>query len=119
MPVIQIPCLPVTSHLHTTVPEIKTHVEGCGAIGEYLANTFYGYSEDHFGWSKVIWDISATAWLVNSAWVPTVVEHSPILTDQVTWSRDVRRHFIRTATSVDRDEIFRDLFRKLQGQTQK
>jgi hypothetical protein len=39
--------------------------------------------------------------------------HSPVLTDQVTWSVDQRRHFIKMATYVHRNPVFGDLFRKL------
>ncbi|MBT3273745.1 MAG: nucleoside hydrolase, partial [Spirochaetales bacterium] len=85
VPVVQIPCKPVTSHLHTTIPEIEAHVNGKSEIGTYLAEIVKGYSDDHFCWSKVIWDIAATSWLIKPSWVTTVLEHSPILTDQVTW----------------------------------
>lgn len=113
--VVQIPCHPVTSHLHTTIPEIEAYVEGRGAIGDYLAGIFKEYADNPVGWSKVIWDIAATSWIVNPEWVPTVLEHSPILTDHVTWSRDPSRHMIRTAVSINRDEILRDIFAKLEA----
>ncbi len=71
------------------------------------------YSQGREAWSKVIWDVTGVAWLINPAWVPTHIIHSPILTDQVTYSEDLSRHFIRMAYSVDRDAIFRDLFSKL------
>lgn len=112
---VQIPCHPVTSHLLTTIPEIERHVAGRGAIGDYLTEIVKGYATETVGWSKVIWDIAATSWVINPSWVPTVLEHSPILTDQLTWSRDPSRHLIRVATSVDRDSIFRDVFAKLAG----
>jgi len=112
-PLVHIPCLGVTSHLLTTVPEVERHVEGCGEIGRFLAERFKEYSADHFAWSKEIWDISAVAWLINDEWVPTEIVHSPILTDQITWSFDPSRHLIRNATFVRRDPIFRDLFTKL------
>lgn len=113
VPLVHIPCSGVSSHLLTTVPEIECWVEGQGAIGDYLAAIFKAYHADHFGWSKVIWDVAAIAWLINSAWVPTEIVHSPVLTDQLTWSFDRSRHFIRSATHVKRDPIFRDLFTKL------
>ncbi|MDZ7356994.1 MAG: nucleoside hydrolase, partial [candidate division KSB1 bacterium] len=40
VPLVQIPCLGVASHLLTTLPEIEQYVAGRGAIGEYLAETF-------------------------------------------------------------------------------
>ena len=113
VPLVQIPCSGVSSHLLTTVPEIERYVEGQGAIGDYLASIFKAYHADHFAWSKVIWDIAGIAWLLDASWVPTEVVHSPILTDQLTWSLDRSRHLVRFATNVKRDPIFRDLFTKV------
>ncbi len=113
VPLVQIPCMGVTTHLHSTVPEIERYVQGQGDIGDFLAETFKSYSDDHFGWSKVIWDIAAIAYMLDASWTPTDLIHSPILTDQVTWSVDNSRHFIRSANYIQRDPIFRDLFTKL------
>jgi purine nucleosidase len=116
VPLVHIPCFGVTSHLLTTMPEIERYVEGQGAIGDYLAKIFREYHAEHFAYSKVIWDISAIAYLINHQWVDTEIVHSPILTDQMTWSFDRSRHFIRNVTFVRRDPIFRDLFTKLRCQ---
>ena len=113
VPLVQIPCQGVASHLLSTVAELERFVQGRGAIGDYLVEIFKAYHNDHFAWSKVIWDIAATAYLINPAWVPTQVVHSPLLTDQCTWSTDHRRHFIRVATHIQRDPIFKDFFQKL------
>lgn len=113
VPFVMLPCATVASHLLATVPELEAYVAGRGAIGDFLVETFKGYSSDHFGWSKEIWDLAPIAWLLNAAWAPSVLEHSPILTDQITWSIDRSRHWIRIATGVRRNPIFADLFRKL------
>ncbi len=113
VPMVQIPVMGVCSHLHTTIPEIERYVAGRGAIGDYLTETVKGYHKDHFAWSKVIWDISSIAYLLNETWTPTHLNHSPIVTDQGTWSFDASRHLIRSAHHVNRDPIFRDLFTKL------
>lgn len=113
VPLVQIPCNGVAAHLRTTVPELEKYVQGKGPVGDYLLEIFKNYHSDHFAWSKEIWDIAPIAYLVNDAWVPSEIVHSPIVTDQLTWSFDNSRHFIRTATMVDRDSVFRDLFRKL------
>ena len=117
VPLVQIPVMGVCSHLHTTIPELEAHVAGRGAIGDYLVETVRSYHSDHFpvptAWSKVIWDISAVAYLLNESWTPTHLVHSPIVTEQGTWSFDSRRHLIRSAYHVNRDPIFADLFRKL------
>ncbi len=113
VPLIHVPCNGVTTHLMTTVPEMERYVKPCGAIGEYLFEIFCDFSDDHFGWSKVIWDIAAVAVLINSNWLPGNLVHSPVLTDNLTWSVDKSRHFIRSVYTLDRDKIFRDLFSKL------
>ena len=130
VPLIMIPCAGVTTHLRTTVSEIEQYVQGQGAIGDYLAETFKGYSEDHFAWSKEIWDVVAVAYLLNSDWIPSQLVSSPIIAQRtaghvqnldpfawekhpLTWSFDQSRHQIRCAYFVHRDPIFRDLFAKL------
>lgn len=113
VPLAQIPVMGVCSHLHTTIPEIERYVAGRSVIGDYLAGIVKGYHEDHFAWSKVIWDIAAIAYLLDETWTPTHLVHSPIVTDQGTWSFDHGRHLIRSAYHIHRDPIFRDLFVKL------
>ncbi|WP_337913953.1 nucleoside hydrolase [Cohnella zeiphila] len=114
VPLVLIPVLGVSSHLATTLPEIEAHVRGKGAIGDFLAERYASVVKDHFGRSRVIWDISTIAWLLNPDAVPTELVHSPVLTERLTWSRDTSRHLIRCATYVHRDAVFQDLFRKLE-----
>jgi purine nucleosidase len=115
VPLIHLPCSCVTSHLLTTESEMAKYVKGQGKIGDYLYEIFVNYHADQYARSKVIWDISAIAWLLNPSWVPTEIVHSPILTDQMTYSFNNNRHFIRNAIFVHRDPIFRDLFDKLKS----
>jgi len=111
--IVIMPCRPVVSHFHTTIPELEYYLKGKNALSDYLLSSTIEYSGGRDTWSKVIWDVTAVAWLVNPRWMPTNLVHSPVLTDQVTYSTDHSRHFIRMATSVDRDAIFRDLFSKV------
>lgn len=113
VPMVIMPCQPVISHFHTTIPELSHYLKGKNQISDYLLNMTIEYSGGKDYWSKVIWDVTAVAWLVNPSWLPTNLVHSPVLTDQVTYSTDRSRHFIRMATSVNRDAIFRDLFGKI------
>jgi len=115
VPLIQIPCLPVASHLLTSLHELEANLKGKSEVGDYLYKIFSDYAEDHFGRAKEIWDISAVAWLIDPQWVPTVVTHSPLLSDQCTWSADNSRHLMRCAVFVHRNPIFRDLFLKIQA----
>jgi purine nucleosidase len=113
VPMVIMPCRPVVSHFHTTIPELSYYLKNKNELSDYLYNIVLEYSGGRDAWSKVIWDVTAVAWLVNPSWLPTNLVHSPILTDQVTYSVDQSRHFMRMATSLNRDAIFRDLFEKL------
>ena len=116
---VQLPCTPVVTHFTTTVPEMERYVAGRGAIGDYLLKIFKDYHQDHFAWSKVLWDMTAVAWLVNDRWLPSDLVHSPIVTDNYTYSFDNRRHLIRAVYFVNRDPIFRDFFTKLDKRAQR
>jgi inosine-uridine nucleoside N-ribohydrolase len=113
VPVVQLPCTPVVTHFATTVPEMERYVGGRGPIGDYLLTIFKDYHKDHFAWSKVLWDMTAIAWLVNDKWLPSDLLPSPIVTDNYTYSFDSSRHLIRVVNFVHRDPIFRDFFTKL------
>jgi inosine-uridine nucleoside N-ribohydrolase len=94
VPLVTLPCNPVVSHFKTTVPELKYYLEGKNDLADYLFNIVKDYGKGRDAFSKVIWDVTAIAWLVNPSWIPTNLVHSPILTDQVTFSIDRSRHFI-------------------------
>ena len=115
VPFVIVPCMGVTSHLLTTLPELQATIGGTNPVGDYLCQIFKEYRPDSFGASSVIWDISTIAWLLNSDWVPSNLVHSPLLTDQVTWSVDQSRHLVRVANFVHRDPIFRDMFKKIRA----
>ena len=119
VPLVLVPCRGVTSHLHSTVPEIERYVEPHGAIGAFLAMRFNEYSSDHLGWAKEIWDMAPVGWLLNPDWAPSVIIPSPVLTEQMTWSVDRRRHAIRYVTHVYRNPILKDFFLKLKAFAEK
>ena len=114
-PFVLVPCYGVTSHLLTTHSELRAHIGGVSAIGDYLCQIFADYRPDAFAASSVIWDISTIAWLINGDWAPSNLDHSPVLTDNVTWSVDRSRHLVRIVNFVQRDPIFRDLFQKIRA----
>jgi inosine-uridine nucleoside N-ribohydrolase len=118
VPLVHVPCLNVAEHLRTSQAELDRFVRPCGAIGSYLAESFDAYVPDTFAATRPIWDLAPLAWLVDPAWVASVLRPSPILTSELTWSIDPRRHPIREAIGVDRDSVFADLFRKLARHTQ-
>lgn len=113
VPLVLIPCGGVATHLQTTVVELEHYLSGKNALCDYLVSIVRDYEGNPYAWSKVIWDIATIAYLINPDWVPTHLVHSPILTDNITWSVNTGRHLIRYAHYLHRDPIFRDLFRRL------
>ncbi|HEY8966751.1 MAG TPA: nucleoside hydrolase [Candidatus Methylacidiphilales bacterium] len=115
-PLILLPCYPVTSHLITTVPELAEHLAPHSRLGAYLTEIVRSYAGNPPGWSKNIWDISASAWLVNPDWVKTEEKPCPVLRDDLTWETDpaasAGRRTVRIARELDRDKIFADFFVK-------
>jgi inosine-uridine nucleoside N-ribohydrolase len=113
VPLALVPCLGVTSHLLTTLPETEAYLRDAGAIGDYLIELVRGYQGNKYAYSKVIWDIAAIAFLLDEKFVDTQWVPSPILQDDVTWGTDAARHPICYVRALRRDLIFGDLFRKL------
>lgn len=113
VPLVLVPCVGVATHLQTTLSELGDYVRGQGELGDYLYDTYKGCAADHFGYSRVIWDIAVIAWLNNPEWCWSTLVHSPRLSEDLRWSIDTNRHFIRCVHFIRRDEVFRDLFSKI------
>jgi inosine-uridine nucleoside N-ribohydrolase len=120
VPLVQIPTKNVSEHLRTTAPEMERWLKGRSPLCDYLFDQFLEYAKEAtkgkpYPWSKVIWDISAVAWIVEPRWAPSELVPSPVLTDDFRWKREAGRHAIRVVTNVFRDPVFYDLFEKLAG----
>jgi purine nucleosidase len=115
VPMVQIPTEPVTSHLSTTVAELKANIGGANALSDYLIEIVKGYSDDHFAWSKVIWDIAVIAAITDPSALTYEYRSAPILTDQQTYSFDGTRHMYKVATYINRNKVFRDMFTRFKA----
>jgi hypothetical protein len=120
VPLMQIPTTNVAEHLRTTLPEAERFLKGRSPLADYLFDQFLEYYKANtkgkpqsYPWSKVIWDISTVAWIVNPRWIPSALVPSPVLTDDFRWQKQPGRHQMRVATSLQRDPVFYDLFEKL------
>ncbi|CAA6689497.1 Inosine-uridine preferring nucleoside hydrolase (EC [Lentimonas sp. CC19] len=111
----RVPCVPVADHLMMTTYELEAYLQGKGALADYLCKIFREYREHDGAWSKVIWDIAVVAWLLNPEWVPSVLAPSLTLNqeDPFPWDDSNPGAVVRTATMVDRDVVFTDLFQKV------
>jgi hypothetical protein len=103
----------VADYLATSRDEIEHYVRPAGEIGRFLARRFAEHVPEQAGTTKVMWDMAAVGWLLNPLWSTTAVTPSPVLTEEMTWSKDERRHLIGEVVAVNRDAMFGDFFTRL------
>lgn len=113
VPLVLVPCKGVTSHLTTTVAELEHYLSGCGEAADFLIGRFKSHENTRYGWGKELWDMAPVAWLLNDTWVPTSLQPTPGLSDDLTWRLAEHSHLMRVAHFVDRNPILADFFSKL------
>ena len=121
VPLVYLPGYHVGAQLRLSLPEMERYVKGKGAIGDYLHHLFthnplwdFAGIDSFYAHSWVIWDIINIAWLLDPAWVPSDIVHTPVLGADRRWRQAEGRHPMREAYAVARDAIFRDFFMKLE-----
>jgi len=120
MPLVQLPCFGVVSEFLTTGPELDYWIKGKNPLGTYLAESAEYEAESYAAgkpWSRVIWDVTAVAWLLNDhdrfmkcRKIPAPV---PEYADYYSFPKD--SHEISYVYRIRRDALFEDLFRKIAG----
>jgi hypothetical protein len=116
VPFVYLPGYYVGEQLRVSLPELREHVRGRGAIGDHL----FGLAErspflgTRPGASKVIWDLIDVAWVLDPSWLRTGLVPTPRLGADLRWEdAGAGRHPMREAWGVDRDAVYGDLFRVL------
>lgn len=115
---VQLPCGGVVDALRTTEPELRAWLGGKSALCDYLvAHTVEeaeGYAKGK-PWSRVIWDISVVAWLLDAEEeaVRSRAERRPIAQYDHHYSFSPDRPLMEYVYQIDRDRVFEDLFRRL------
>ena len=120
VPLVYLPGFHVGAQLRISLPEIEKYVRGQGAIGDYLYH-LYTHNPIHTqraitdlsGRTWVMWDLINVAWVIEPSWVPTDLVPTPTLDADLAWVPRPEAPLMREAFAVDRDEIFRDFYRKL------
>lgn len=112
-PMVRVPCVGCADSLTTTHAEMRTLCKNDNTISNYLLKIYNEYVTEDVGNSKVIWDISAIAWLINREWFSTRVCSSPQLNENMTFTVNEQRHPSIETMRLDRDAIFRDLFQRV------
>lgn len=94
-PLVQLPCMGVVSHFVTTGPELEVHMRGKNSLCDYLLDLttsealFYGGNDC---WSRIVWDVTAVAWLLAGITCATALWTVPL------WSTTGRTAFPQAGT---------------------
>ncbi len=111
-PLVLLPCYPVVSHLITTVAELEEQLAPFSKLGRYLTDIVRSYEGNPPGWSKIIWDIAASAYVIEPKWIKTDRVAAPRLKKNLAWDLHSGGRVIDVAREVDRNGIFADFFAK-------
>ncbi len=118
VPLVQLPCMGVVDKFYLSEAELRYWIDGKNALCSYLTETVVEAAERYAKgrvWSRVIWDVTAVAWLLNDSnrFMSSRLIASPIPEYDHHYGFDPNRHFIRYVFELHRDALFEDLFAKL------
>lgn len=112
-----VPARNVASGLVVTTYEMKNYLGGT-VLGDYLISCLEDFKqkicrqEDQVGYSKVLWDLSVIAYLVNKEWFLTKEISCPSFLDDGTVIYTKGRHTIQYVIDLFRNPVMRDFFTK-------
>lgn len=116
VPVVQLPCMGVVSAFTTSGPELEHWLRGKNELCDYLVDYTTKCAIEDGGlssWTRVIWDVTAVAWLLDETFMLDRIEPSPIPEYDHHYAFDKTRHPIRYVYHIERDALFEDLFKTL------
>lgn len=118
VPLVQLPCFGVVDRFATSRYELEHWLKGKNALCDYLLENTVTEAESYAAekpWTRVIWDVTAVAWLLNrdSRFMQSRLIPAPVPEYDKRYAADAYGHFIRYVSSIDRDALFEDLFKKL------
>lgn len=114
-PFVRVPCVGCADMLLTTHAEMRELSAIDHPISAYLMKIFDEYVAHKRGQSKVIWDISAIAWLINREWFNYAISPSPFLHPDMRFSFDANCNPAIECKRLNRDAIFSDLFTRIEA----
>lgn len=114
-PLVQVPCMGVASSFAVAAQELKQFFYGKNDLCTFLAENVFSAQNDPRAercWSRVIWDVTACAWLTGDAFVRDRGNRRPMPCEDETYHFDSER-LLSYVWHIDRDSLLRDLIRKL------
>ena len=115
--VVQLPCMGVVSSFSVSGVELKAWLQGKSPLCDHLCSYScqVGERESRYPktWTRVIWDVTAVAWLLDGDFMLDCLKPSPIPTYEGVYAFDRNRHLIRYVYHINRDALMTDLVEAL------
>lgn len=108
-----LPCKNVISKLKIDINTLKEKLGNKSELCNYLIDRFYNDGYHGIQEERVIWDISVIAYMINKDWFKLKEISCPIINEDSSYNLTDTNHKIKIATDINREEIYKDLFRKL------
>lgn len=108
-----LPCKNIVSELRIDINTLKKHLENKSKLCNYLIERFYNDGYHGVQESRIIWDISVIAYMINKNWFETEQISCPNIRKDTSYEVTDNRHNITFVTKLDRNKIYEDFFNKL------
>ncbi len=121
VPFVQLPCAGVVSAFTVSGPELRYWLSGKNALADYLAENTIKTAESYAAgrpWTRVIWDVTAVAWLLNdkNQFMYSRLVPVSLPTYDFFYSSNPDGPWMRYIYYIHRDALFSDLVNKLTQQ---
>lgn len=118
VPFVQLPCMGVVSSFTVSKPELEFWLKGKNAIADYLAENTIKEADSYANgtaWTRVIWDVTAVAWLLNDSdrFMESRIIPTPVPTYDNFYATNHKSNPMRYVYYIKRDDLMMDLFKKL------
>lgn len=114
-PLVQLPCAGVVSAFAVSKQELEHFLMGKNPLADYLARNTIAAADKYAAgrdWTRVIWDVTAVAWLKNRGdrFLLSRLVPAPLPTYERQYEQRGDAAFMRYVYYVNRDELMNDLF---------
>ncbi len=108
-----LPCKNIVSNLRIDINTLKENIGNKSELCDYLIKRFYNDGYHGIQESRVIWDISVIAYMINKNWFETKEISSPNIKEDTSYEITQNKHNVTFVTKLNRDKTYEDLFNKL------
>lgn len=122
VPFVQLPCKGVVDRFTSCKSELEHYLVGKNRLATYLAENTIAYCESSrkdYPWTKVIWDVTAVAWLLNGdgRFMANRIEEVRLPNSSHVYEAPLAGTSMAYVCEIHRDALFADLVSVLTGVT--